>query len=40
MAMDLRSRNGKGKVKTMGDLQSRLDEFKKAFLNTLKTLKE
>src|ERR1700751_1751102 len=29
MAMDLRSRNGKGK--TMADLQSRLDEFKKAF---------
>jgi hypothetical protein len=29
MAMDLRSRNEKGK--TMGDLQSRLDEFKKAF---------
>src|ERR1700746_136815 len=29
MAMDLRSRNGKGKA--MADLQSRLDEFKKAF---------
>jgi hypothetical protein len=29
MAMDLRSRNGKGN--TMADLQSRLDEFKKAF---------
>src|SRR5580704_9923519 len=29
MAMDLRSRNGKGK--TMADLQCRLDEFKKAF---------
>src|SRR6202008_102143 len=29
MAMALRSRNGKGKA--MADLQSRLDEFKKAF---------
>ena len=29
MAMNLRPRNGKGK--TMADLQSRLDEFKKAF---------
>ena len=35
MAMDLRPRNGNGNGngngKTMGDLQSRLDEFKKAF---------
>jgi hypothetical protein len=31
MAMDLRSRNGKGKGKAMADLQSRLDEFKKTF---------